>query len=192
MSKPILYYFPGRGRAEIARLLFVHAGIDYEDKRTNLAEVGDKAPLKQLPILEDNGKIIFQSRAIARYVAKKAGLFGSDDMEAAHIDAVTDTTVDIALGFLNGTDEAKAKFNETGYPKIMNGLEKLLTQNGTGFFVGNKITLADISFFDVFWTLTQKNSTLLDAYPHAKKNYETVASDPKIKDWVEKRPQSNF
>lgn len=33
MSKPVLTYFNGRGRAEVARWIFAAEGVEYEDKR---------------------------------------------------------------------------------------------------------------------------------------------------------------
>lgn len=33
-----LYYFPGRGRAEVIRLIFAHAEVSYEDIRISTSE----------------------------------------------------------------------------------------------------------------------------------------------------------
>jgi len=43
MSKPVLSYFPGRGRAEVIRLTLAEAKVDYVDNR-----VPDIAELKNL------------------------------------------------------------------------------------------------------------------------------------------------
>jgi prostaglandin-H2 D-isomerase / glutathione transferase len=43
-------------------------------------------PLGQVPILEVDGVVMYQSIAISRFLAKKFGLAGSNDMEAYHID----------------------------------------------------------------------------------------------------------
>ena len=48
----------------------------------------------QLPILEIDGKVISQSLAIARFLAKKVGLYSEDPMEAYEIDNVIDTIND--------------------------------------------------------------------------------------------------
>ena len=47
-------------------------------------------PFAELPALEVDGQTIVQSLAIARYIAKKHGLAGKDDMEAAKADMVVD------------------------------------------------------------------------------------------------------
>lgn len=52
-------------------------------------------PLEQLPILEIDGKVYNQSRAIGRYLAKKFNLYGSDDIEALEIDAAVDSLEDL-------------------------------------------------------------------------------------------------
>jgi glutathione S-transferase len=51
-------------------------------------------PNGQMPILEVDGKVMFQSTAIARFLAKKVGLVGSDDYENYQIDNVVETMND--------------------------------------------------------------------------------------------------
>lgn len=55
-------------------------------------------PLGKLPILEMNGHILGQSVAITRYLAKRAGLAGSDDWESLLIDIIVDNICDLRLG----------------------------------------------------------------------------------------------
>lgn len=52
-------------------------------------------PFGQVPILEHNGKVAHQNLAIARYLAKKGKLIGSDDWEDLEIDAIVDTINDL-------------------------------------------------------------------------------------------------
>ena len=47
-------------------------------------------PFAELPALEVDGQTIVQSLAIARYIAKKHGLAGQGDMEAAKADMIVD------------------------------------------------------------------------------------------------------
>ena len=88
-----LYYFEGRGLAELSRLIFAIAGQKYEDVRIpkdKWPEMKPKAPFAQAPYLEviDGSDIstYSQSRSIARYLAKKFGLAGKNDEETAIID----------------------------------------------------------------------------------------------------------
>lgn len=61
-------------------------------------------PLNQLPLLEVGDRKFFQSKAIGRFVAKKVGLVGSDDLEDLEIDGVVDTVDEFMLS------ELKIKF----------------------------------------------------------------------------------
>jgi len=52
-------------------------------------------PMGQAPTLEVDGKVMYQSIAITRYLAKKVGLAGSNDWENYEIDNVVDTVNDL-------------------------------------------------------------------------------------------------
>ncbi len=55
-------------------------------------------PLGQVPVLEIDGKkMLPQSMAIGRYLAKLTHTYGANDLEAAHIDAFVDLSSDIDL-----------------------------------------------------------------------------------------------
>lgn len=59
MSTYKLYYFNGRGRAELARLIFAQSGQAYEDIRIEGAQWPTRQsemPLGEMPVLEYNGK----------------------------------------------------------------------------------------------------------------------------------------
>lgn len=49
-------------------------------------------------MLEINGNVMGQSRAIAKYLARKYNLAGNDDWDAAQCDVVVDTITDLLLG----------------------------------------------------------------------------------------------
>jgi len=55
-------------------------------------------PFGQVPILEIDGKILNQTIAISRYLAKKAGLAGKDEWESLLIDIAADNVTDLRLG----------------------------------------------------------------------------------------------
>lgn len=52
----------------------------------------------KVPVLEIDGKVLNQSVAICRYLAKKAGLAGSDEWESLLIDIAVDNVVDLRQG----------------------------------------------------------------------------------------------
>ena len=82
---PKLYHFLLSTRAEFARLLFEDTKTPYESVKVTFGEhmKYDKLPFGQLPILEEDGFVLAQSGTIARYVAKKVGLYPADAKEAA-------------------------------------------------------------------------------------------------------------
>jgi len=93
-----LIYFDGRGRAEAARLIFAQAGVNYEDSRVthdSWPAMKSTIPLGQLPALQVDGKVLGQSKAICRYLAKQFKLTGKDDWEAALVDAYVDCVDDV-------------------------------------------------------------------------------------------------
>ena len=53
-----------------------------------------------MPVLYVNGKPLAQSGSIVRYLAKKFGLAGSNDWEAALIDSVYEVTNDVTKNFM--------------------------------------------------------------------------------------------
>lgn len=54
-------------------------------------------PLHQLPVLIFGDKKMVQSTAICRYLAKKVGLAGENELENYEIDSVLDTFNDLRL-----------------------------------------------------------------------------------------------
>lgn len=52
-------------------------------------------PMGQMPVLEVDGHRVYQSMSIARYLAKRVGLAGSNDWENLQIDIIVDTLNDL-------------------------------------------------------------------------------------------------
>ena len=50
-----------------------------------------------LPVLIWDGEVLGQSLTIARFVARKAGLAGNNDVEMARADMVTEEVVDMVI-----------------------------------------------------------------------------------------------
>jgi len=91
-------YFDSAGRAEAIRILLHAAGIEFKDtrvKRDNWFTFKPMTPLGQLPLLKIDGNEYCQSRALERYVAKFAGWYPSDPLEALKCDEAADTISEI-------------------------------------------------------------------------------------------------
>lgn len=102
---PHIHYFDffSRGRGQVIRLLCEDAGIAYTDTRYTFDEfpshkdskLGEMNPLKAVPVIELNGKILTQSYAILRSWSRQLGEYdGVTEEERYFVDLVNDLGVD--------------------------------------------------------------------------------------------------
>ncbi|KAM7434441.1 hypothetical protein ABFA07_015471 [Porites harrisoni] len=201
-----LTYFPIRGKAECIRIVFAIAGVEFEDVRVHpqdwpkLKESG-LSPSGQLPILEVNGQILTQSKAILSYVAKELGLAPEDNFQLAQADmlagVISELEDKLNAAFANEDQEKKEKALTAVRELLVSRceyFEKLLaTNNKRGFFFGEKLTYADVVVFAFL------NSHLLkgkaEGIPELLKDflalsawYELVRTQPKILEWLKNPP----
>ena len=198
MSQYKLTYFNGRGRAELTRLIFAQAGVQYEDKRIakeEWPELKPKTPNGSLPILEIDGKTLLGSIPIARFVAERFGLAGSNDIENTEIAGVMDCLNDLVTSFLKvlfekdetRKAELKKKFDEEDSPKFLSLLKKRVTADG--WLYGSKVTYVDIAFLNLSQRLPAE---VLAKYPGLKSVKENVEALPNIAQWIKNRPVTQF
>eukprot|EP00479_Gromia_sphaerica_P003462 TRINITY_DN1403_c0_g1_i1.p1 TRINITY_DN1403_c0_g1~~TRINITY_DN1403_c0_g1_i1.p1 ORF type:complete len:399 (+),score=107.66 TRINITY_DN1403_c0_g1_i1:471-1667(+) len=161
----VLNYFNIGGRAEAIRLTFAAVEQDWMDVQWDMAPdfnhdnmVADREknpdgyPYGQLPTLEVDGKLIAQSHAIERYLAEEFGLLGKNDVEAALIDAAGEHINDLFSSFFaiifSGSDAEKFKKHYSEYlPGKLGPLENHVQQSGSGWIIGDRLSLADIQFY---------------------------------------------
>merc|ERR1711863_182620 len=203
MPKIVIHYFDFPfWRAEVSRLALHLGKVEFDDKKIKdfkeFKESG-KAPFGQAPILEVDGKVISQTGAIARYCGKQGGLYPrDDDFAAAKIDELIDTATDITC--LIGPTmrmaeeeklEARKKLAEDKIPMYLAALEAIMIANGsTGFFVGDKMTIADIALWRLFGWLKGGNldglpTDLIDKHPLLLKSFNDIDTHPQIKSWMD-------
>jgi glutathione S-transferase len=223
-----LTYFNGRGLAETSRVLFAIAGQGYEDFRYPI-QVLDWATFKmerpefdadkqsgklwksldKLPFLEVDGEVIFQSKAIERYLANIFNLFGYSYLEAAFIDSIGETIRDFKDGYQkvrNSPAETKEAalqtyFSET-LPTLLLSLNNIIKSkqtkniiNETTFVVGNKLSLADVQIFLFLTDFFDNKDLVLAAYENLdilKAIVANVGSLDSVKKWLSTRPQTPF
>uniref|UniRef100_A0A8C7UXX0 glutathione transferase n=1 Tax=Oncorhynchus mykiss TaxID=8022 RepID=A0A8C7UXX0_ONCMY len=95
-----LTYFPVRGRAEVIRVMLKDQGAEFDEKVITM-EMWKESTLKasclfgQLPIFEDGDLTLYQTNAIRRHLARKLGLYGKDQREAALIDMMDEAIQDL-------------------------------------------------------------------------------------------------
>uniref|UniRef100_A0A0K0FVD1 Hematopoietic prostaglandin D synthase (inferred by orthology to a human protein) n=1 Tax=Strongyloides venezuelensis TaxID=75913 RepID=A0A0K0FVD1_STRVS len=196
-----LTYFDLMGKAEVTRMLFNYAGVKFTDKRVKFEDwpaLKEKQPFGQLPVLEVDGKILFQSRAIEKFLARQFGLIGDDDFEAAQVDqyilSVDDVMNNFRPAFFEKDPTKKAEllkkiFEEHGIPALKR-FEGFLKKNGSGYFVGKKITLADFAMFQsLLYFKKLVSESVLDNFPELEKFYNRVSKDEHLKPYLQTRDE---
>eukprot|EP01112_Ceratiomyxa_fruticulosa_P007365 TRINITY_DN1907_c0_g1_i1.p1 TRINITY_DN1907_c0_g1~~TRINITY_DN1907_c0_g1_i1.p1 ORF type:complete len:204 (+),score=39.16 TRINITY_DN1907_c0_g1_i1:96-707(+) len=192
-----LAYFDGRGLAEISRLLFTLAGVPFEDIR--FSAEGEKKewnqakpdyPFEKIPQLTVDGHKIPQSKAIERFLARRFGFFGSNELETARVDAFSEQVRDINISYnqARGNDEKIAKFWAEDFPANIAILAKNAPNDG--HFVGGKFSLPDVQFYYItstFFTTQDKVDAVLSKYDNLLKIREAVANNDRIREYVKNR-----
>jgi prostaglandin-H2 D-isomerase / glutathione transferase len=228
-----LKYFNARGAAEVIRLLFAMADEPFTDTRFAIEPGTMNAPaftaakasgdlvmnLGRAPVLvvstdDSSGKdvVIGQSKAIERFLAKRFGFMGQNDVEAAQIDCIAEHCIDVRLsqtrkGFSmfnkDKTSEEKEKLRDewfnTDLPGMLAKIEQSVeqTSQSTGFAVGSQTSFADIAIFALL-----KDCTMQVEQPLVEKAAEKcdllmsianrIAQHENIAKWIETRPVTNF
>lgn len=160
MSMPLYkltYFDTDGGRAEPIRIAFHMAGIQFEDIRitfSQFAETRSKLRFHAVPVLEIDGVQITQSNGIGRYVAKMAGLYPDDDLQAMYCDEVTGALEDVNHYIVQtfglegqALQVARELLIERRLSVFLRGLDELLTRGGGTYFAGNQMTIADLKAF---------------------------------------------
>jgi glutathione S-transferase len=88
--------------------------------------------------------------------------------------------------------EIKKNLKEVVLPRLLKKLDDILKQNGTGVLVGKDITYADIyvSFMTEF--LAKFVEFDVDEYSNVVSLHKKINNSPGIKEWIAKRPDTQF
>jgi len=217
-----LTYFNVRGLAETTRMLFAvnnQTGDreEYEDFRYPLEVIdmkthqmtkdefdSDKSDgklvksLNKVPFLEVDGHVIPQSKTIERFLARRFGLMGNNEYESAHIDSICECVRDFKdmyqkVRVAEDVDTAMNEWFTVTLIERLTLLENLLNDNS--FSVGDKLSLSDIvlySFITNFFDNKEASMNATLAAPRLRKIVTMVGELSEIKEWLEKRPKTNF
>jgi glutathione S-transferase len=173
----------------VIRLAFIATGTAFDDVRLPLAftpgqppvraefdalKASGALPLGQVPILESGDVKIFQSKAIARFVAAKTGLMGSNAEEAALIDAVCETVFELRDAVAAAKDDAAKAALPAKLAGVLKGLAGVVGE--AGFSVGRTLSLADLYIF--YFAGTGNVPTLFG--PGCADAIAACAAEPKI------------
>lgn len=204
-----LYYWPTiQGRGEFIRLLLEDVGADYTDviRRPEsegggrdalldlLGETGQFAP----PILKDGAVYVSQTPLIMDYLGARHGMTPSDEnarREALRLSMLLadflveahDVHHPLAKEFYYEDQKEEAlrrapSFRDTRIPKFYGYFERLIADGG--YLVGDTITHADISLFQVTegmrYAFPKAMTRLEPDYPGVVKLCDEIAARPGI------------
>jgi elongation factor 1-gamma len=194
-----IHTFPNNPRANKALIAAEYGGVKVE---TVIVEMGKDNKSKQFLAINPFGKVptletpeggVFESNAIARYVARagNATLFGKTPLEAAQVDQWLDwVRGDLELagsvwlypiwGIIPNNPAATAQAKQD----IKKNLAVVNTVLSTrSYLVGERISLADIV---VACTLLPMYTTVFDAvyrkaFPHVNRWFDNLVNQPNFK-----------
>ncbi|XP_014771129.1 S-crystallin 3-like [Octopus bimaculoides] len=210
-----LHYFNYRGRAEICRMLFAAANVQYQDIRIDRSEwsrIRNRMPGGMMPMLEfDNKTQYIQSMAITRYLSREFGFHGNTNMEMARVELISDCFNEImddymrmyqdssgAIVFKKDSDpnvaRAKTLRFETTCERILPFMEETLQKydGGNLFFMGEKMTMADMMCFCALENPMRENPALLNCYPKLQALRNRVMSHHTIAPYLTRRGMTEF
>ncbi|KAF0976908.1 hypothetical protein FDP41_004203 [Naegleria fowleri] len=190
-----IVYFPAAGRAELLKLIAEYGGLEY--KYTGVPRQDEWPKLKpntrygQLPYLKVNDDVdIYQTIAIARYLAQETKLYPEDRLKATLSEEYILAISDVLGKFfaLSAITDEEAKKEEV--KKIVEGplrvtfgsLNQTLEKNG-GYLVG-EISWADFYLYEALQFLESRVNVTqeIPQWPILKKNIEGIE---KIKSFLE-------
>lgn len=204
MPKYTFNYFNGRGRAEITRLIFAAADVEFTDNRIeDWPKSKADAPIGQVPYLEiDDSLKLPQSLAIARYLAREYNLTGKNNLEAAKADAVVDTCIDLMTSLYNQVylvsdakdkDVALKNFLADDCLKGLDRIETLVDSYGTtGHSVGKHLTWADLFIHECTSQVAKYSEEALSKFPKIQAVRQTVEKNDKIAKYLKNRPVTQY
>ena len=210
MDLKIIYFDMPFWRAEISRLSLFMSGIEFDDVRITSEDNsylkehgklkdGTSIPFRQLPVLIINGQSIAQSGGIARICGKLSGMYPEDIIEAGKVDQIIDTVTDMNV-MLNLSmrendpiikKQMRAQLTNEDLPRYFGYLEKIIEANSTHWFVGEKVTIADIAVWSFLGWIAQ--GVLDDIPPEVihpfeglRKVYNELGKQSLVSEWKKK------
>lgn len=153
-----------------------------------------------------DGSVYSQSDAIARYCARRAGLYPrNDDMLACAIDEVLGAVADFVFDLMQLYDPFEQNPGSSAVgnvhraiEKYLSGLENIVRTKATHetWLCGEGMSLADIEVYCLLAHfkhdfVTWVDSNIVDKYSRLIASYEAVAKHPKVVQWNERYPWTN-
>ena len=215
-----LTYFDARGLAEVTRYLFAITETPYQDKRlplhfkvpgdfsTIVKEEFDTAKNKgefrvgmdRVPVLDADGVRLAQSKAIERFVARRVGCLGKDDVEAAQIDIVTEHVRDIKQAYqkVRGVEDADEKSKATDAwfsTDLADYSRKLEAVVASTVARHERINLAHVTlyyFYHFFFDRSDEARKTIAHCPNITAYCARIAQNPRVQHWENVRNKTDL
>ena len=175
--------------------------LDYQFHLVNLATGEqqtpthlDRHPAGKVPVLEDDGRYLYESAAICRYLARRqdSALYPKEPWEAALVDQEVDyATMHIGrwIGVYFYEEVVKAKFlDQTPDAAAIEEAEAWLSKylpivdqklNGSEFLTGNTLTIADTIAW-CYINCIEITTASIDSFGHISRWYDEIKERPSI------------
>ena len=210
-----LSYFNARGLAEISRLILAIVGENYQDLRYPLTIDKTKTPMfskpefdldkkmrvlersfNKLPFLKVGEDVIFQSKAIERYLAKTYNLMGSSLVEEALIDGLCEVIRDYKTEYQQVKKEKNEESLKKWFSETLPEKVALLELNINMIHaVGGRVSLADIvmfEFFTQYFDDVVSINNVLNGTEKVRSIVSHIGENKNIIKWLETRPMTEF
>ncbi|KAB1261512.1 Glutathione S-transferase A4, partial [Camelus dromedarius] len=197
-AKPKLCYFCGRCRMESIHWLLAAAGVEFEEEFLETREQYEKLQkdghllFGQVPLVEIDGMVLTQTRAILSYLAAKYNLRGKDLKEAVRIDMYADGTLDLMMMIAQAVfkppeekEEDLALVVQKAKTRYFPVFEKILKDHGEDFLVGNTFSWADIQLLEAILMVEELNASVLSDFPLLKAFKTRISNMPTIKKFLQ-------
>ncbi len=207
MDIKIIYFDLPFWRAEISRLPLFIANIDFEDfrpsddewdyaKENGKMKDGTKIPFSELPVLSINGESIAQTMAIARICGKLGGMYPEDIVEAGKVDQIVVAVENINALLspsMKESDPLKKKamrkeLTSNELPTYFGYLQDILDANNSGWFVGDRMTIADLAVWSLLgWiasgVIDDISAEVIRPFDGLVGLYNEINKNPRVRAW---------
>ncbi|KAF6765859.1 glutathione S-transferase [Ephemerocybe angulata] len=208
-----LYGWPKSTCTQRVGMALIEKGVPFEFVMVDLfkgesktPEYLQKQPFGQVPYIDDDGFILYESRAIARYIAEKYAAKGTPNLlpvadvrararfeqaasvETADFDAFAGRAVfEMVFKPMMGGKSDEAVFQDliTNLSAKLDVYDKILAKQK--YMAGNEVTLADLFHLPYGVLLATAGSDIMQAKPNVKRWFDDLTSRPSwqaVKDGV--------
>jgi glutathione S-transferase len=199
-----LIYFKMRALAETPQLMLRYADLPYSYEMAwdyfgaPWDQIKPTFLYTQLPALQiNNDKIIVQSGSIVRHLAKITNLMPNDDILAAEVDALFETSQELFIPLNPTINFATGRVFEEKKVKVLKFLESRLTilerelskYDDGPFFFGNQVHYADFGVFHHVDLARFLDEKLLTPYPLMMQFMTNIESLKGVSEYLNIRPE---